>query len=278
MKLKTILINLDRNPERLKFMSKQLKEQGIEFERLQAIDGRSYVFSKVYDESLCIKKNGHPMTNGEKGCALSHINAYEEFLNSNSDYLLVLEDDIELPLDFFRVLDEVISNRDSGKESWEYLTFNYPAVGTIRLKLWMFSIYRIFVNGNKLMFFLNVPIFLIKFFILSIFSFFEKIRERIYVRIFRFGKPALFFRPLYLAGAYLVTRNGAKKLLNASQRSIIYPADRLPNIARVRNGLKFYAFVPLLVRQRRDLFESTLAQTNDFLAFKKAFGKSINDV
>jgi hypothetical protein len=91
----------------------------------------------------------------------------------------------------------------------------------------------------------------------------EKMREMIYSRLYRYGRPALFYRPLYLAGCYLINRHGAEKLLNLNKR-LEYEADRLPNVARVKNSLKYYAFVPLLVKQKREVFGSNITSDKTF--------------
>jgi GR25 family glycosyltransferase involved in LPS biosynthesis len=64
-------------------------------------------------------------------------------------------------------------------------------------------------------------------------------------------RPVRFFRPLYLAGGYVVTLEGAKKLLELSSPYLQYPADRLPNQARIQKNLQFFAIAPLLVRQNK---------------------------
>ena len=95
-----------------------------------------------------------------------------------------------------------------------------------------------------------------KFLAIAILSTFEGLREWLYKRIYTHGKPGKFLRPLYLAGCYLVTREGAQKLLKTQGNKIRYTADRLPNVARVKEGLIFFGFVPLLVIQQRDKFQS----------------------
>ena len=77
MKLKTYVINLNRSPERLEFMSNQLSHANISFEKIEAIDGKLFDFTNYYDEKLSQKLNGILFSPGEKGCALSHILEYE---------------------------------------------------------------------------------------------------------------------------------------------------------------------------------------------------------
>ena len=78
------------------------------------------------------------------------------------------------------------------------------------------------------------------------------------------GKPAHFYRPMYLAGCYLVTREGIKKLLDI-QNKIIYPADAIQNVARITKGLRLFHYVPLLAKQRRDKLASTMLDHGSYV-------------
>lgn len=103
--MKTYLINLDKNVERLAHMTKLLGEKGVEFERIPAVYGaelsreqKRNVFSWV--RSLCAV--GYRMTPGEIGCALSHLAVYDKVENS----ACVLEDDISIDGDLGEALNE----------------------------------------------------------------------------------------------------------------------------------------------------------------------------
>jgi GR25 family glycosyltransferase involved in LPS biosynthesis len=257
MNVKTVIINMKRNPERLDFMTKQLKENDITFEIQEGFDGSTYDFSGIYnDEAYKKLNNGNTMSLGERGCALSHRTAVEKFLASDATYGLIMEDDVELPSFFKNIIDEAVKNREDKKTSWEYLSFNYPSVGTKAIVLWLFLFFTMF-NGKKGLFkYLTLPIYGAKFIVISILSLLEGAREVLYKKLCHYGKPARFLRPLYLAGCYLITKEGAKKLLASQGDMLSYTADRLPNVARVQQSLKFFGFSPLYVIQRRDKFQS----------------------
>lgn len=257
MNFKVFLINMDKSAERLEFMSGQLERQNLAFEREAGVDGKHYDFSNAYDESLSQRLNGAPLADVEKGCALSHRNALEKIIEEDLEYALIMEDDVELPSFFRKVLDLELERRKRKETSWEYLAFNYPTVGYKFVRLWLFLVGEQFRKHPTFWLYLRIPVLILKFFGISFVSFFERIRELMYRKLFTYGKPALFFRPMYLAGCYLVTQEGAKKLLKV-QNKLIYPADRIQNIARMKYGLKLYWFVPLLVKQRRDKFKSTM--------------------
>ena len=71
------------------------------------------------------------------------------------------------------------------------------------------------------------------------------------------GKACLFLRPLYFAGAYILTQEGAQKML-AMSHQVLYPADRLPNQARIKKGMICRGYVPSIVHQDRDSFTSNI--------------------
>ena len=98
MKIVTYLINLDGSDTRLAQAKKQLDENGIEFERVSAFDGRGLNPSALpeYDEHHALSYMGRQLKGGELGCYLSHLNCAKLFLQSNADYAVVLEDDMVL--------------------------------------------------------------------------------------------------------------------------------------------------------------------------------------
>ena len=80
--MKIYLINLDRHPERLEHMRKQLN--GVAFERISAIDG----------------SNDPPTTKGlsrfELACLESHKLAWRQFLDSPETQACFIEDDLHV--------------------------------------------------------------------------------------------------------------------------------------------------------------------------------------
>lgn len=259
MNYKTYLINLKESKDRLEYMSHQLSALNMNFEIQEGVDGKTFDFSGIYDEAECVRLNGKPHTRAEKGCSLSHRRALDKFLaNPEAEYALILEDDVALPESFKEIIDQEIKKRTRGITKWEYLSFNYPSVGWKSVSLWLFLFFYLMKdNKTSLLQWIKLPIYLFKFIIIVVLSFFEGVRELIYKRIYKYGKPAHFYRPLYLAGCYLINRSGAQKLVELNAK-LSYAADRVPNIARIKKNLKHYAFVPLIVRQRRDKFESTM--------------------
>lgn len=97
--------SLDRRA-RMELALGQLKLENYEF--ISAIDGRKMSAADVNEKYNCKKSldvTGRGFSRGEVGCALSHQKAYRTLLGSDSDYALILEDDIELSVDTPEVLE-----------------------------------------------------------------------------------------------------------------------------------------------------------------------------
>ncbi len=119
------VINLDRSPDRLKKISKQLNDIGIKFRKFKAIDGnklkivnvktgqtedpKTFTIKKKFEnndeyivstESCSAKyKTDKKICNrylcyGEIGCAMSHLGIMHDIVKNNFRKTIILEDDI----------------------------------------------------------------------------------------------------------------------------------------------------------------------------------------
>ncbi len=265
--MKTFVINLNKDTERMSFMQKQLEFLEISFDRFSAIHGKEYGFGDEYDEAKAVIKNGKSLSLGELGCALSHRQIYEKIINENIDYALVFEDDIEiqdiLPINFKEIIKIEIEKNENKKlsQKWEYVSFDYPKPGIFFIKHYFVSLILNYNLNIKQKSILNkikyLAVSFIKYTFVILMSTFEGVRNFIFLNIFKKGKALNFYRPLYFAGCYLITNSGAKKLLEISN-PIVYAADRVQNRARVEKNLKFKAFCPLVVDQKREKFKSNI--------------------
>ena len=111
MKVLTYLINLDGSDARLARATEQLNQSSMTFERFSAYDGRGKALSEFpdYNESQTQKLLGRTLLNSELGCYLSHYGCVEQFLRSDADYLVVLEDDMKIATDFQQRVDEILT-------------------------------------------------------------------------------------------------------------------------------------------------------------------------
>ena len=98
-------INLERSPERRKFMEKQFAEMGImdKVTRINAIDGKN--IKNIYQGNIqniqysanYIKK----ITQYELACTLSHLLTIKKAYDNGNDIALILEDDAYLGFAYF---------------------------------------------------------------------------------------------------------------------------------------------------------------------------------
>jgi glycosyl transferase, family 25 len=96
MVLPVFLINLDRSPDRLAFMRAEAERIGLQFERVQGVDGTT-----VPDDlrPQFLKPDGSiigRLSVGEVGCYASHLTVHQRILAESSPCAIVLEDDARL--------------------------------------------------------------------------------------------------------------------------------------------------------------------------------------
>ncbi len=87
------VVSLARAMERRATMTKHLTELGLNFEITDAVDGR-HIPEATYTQMLV--RPDVPLSRGDVGCYLSHMNIYEQFLQTDANVALVLEDDATL--------------------------------------------------------------------------------------------------------------------------------------------------------------------------------------
>lgn len=118
-KYSTYLINLDRTPDRLSIMKNELAKCEMEFVRVRAVDSRNL------DTSKFIIKNHYKreISLGEIGCYMSHVKVMKQFLNSDNEFAVILEDDIKLQNDFKQIVEKVMDGYTllPEKHQWDIL-------------------------------------------------------------------------------------------------------------------------------------------------------------
>ena len=92
---KVYVINLKKDNEKLKSVTKELGTQHIVFERFDAIDGNT-----VKDDDRISKICNKFCYNGIKGCALSHRTIWEKALENRYEHTAIFEDDVLFNKDF----------------------------------------------------------------------------------------------------------------------------------------------------------------------------------
>lgn len=93
------VINLARRPDRLENMARQLNGQGLEWSRIEAVDGRDPV-TRLDEVAFVRPFMGKELTRAERACFLSHRNAWKTLIASDRSHAIVLEDDALIAPDF----------------------------------------------------------------------------------------------------------------------------------------------------------------------------------
>lgn len=92
---KVYVINLEKDTERLETITTSLVSQNIEFQRFNAILG-----STLKEDSRITKPCNIFCTDGMKGCALSHRTLWENIVENDYKYSMILEDDSHINSSF----------------------------------------------------------------------------------------------------------------------------------------------------------------------------------
>ncbi len=113
-KILTLVINLDRSPHRLAQISRQLENISWPWERLSAADGKNICMDdqNLVDVGAFKRKHGKMPLPGEVGCYLSHVWAMRRLLETDHDYLLILEDDLRIGPDLQAVIHALVQQAD----------------------------------------------------------------------------------------------------------------------------------------------------------------------
>ena len=116
------VINLDKSITRWQTIKKQALKQKINLSRFPAINGKNLNKEQLVNNKI-ITKNSNLYRNfnnkkGENGCALSHITIWKEFIKSNDEYLLVLEDDIIFTDNFKQKMKYYVNN---APKNWDII-------------------------------------------------------------------------------------------------------------------------------------------------------------
>lgn len=106
------IINLNRAPERWEHMSNTFSQAEIPAVRVPALDGKELVLPlKGFDGKKFQRCHGRNINVFEVACYLSHLKAWQLFLESNDEVAMICEDDLFFKPGCKEVLEEALSNR-----------------------------------------------------------------------------------------------------------------------------------------------------------------------
>jgi glycosyl transferase family 25 len=110
VKIAYLCVNLARAPERKAFMQAQADEFGIELEFIDAVDGQKIDIAEVADYAHEERLKYAPdLKPNEVACVLSHKMALRQFLESDADAAVVLEDDAVLGANLVAFVEAAVS-------------------------------------------------------------------------------------------------------------------------------------------------------------------------
>ena len=144
-----VFINLDRDVHRLTRITAELACYPVQAQRLSACwwaDLTPEQQTHWYSPELNADHYYKPLLNGEKGCYVSHIHAWQRLLDSDAKALVVLEDDVRLTTQFVDVV-VAIAELD---EPWDMVKL----IGRNQEKIRSF---KSLIPGTDLLDYLRVP-------------------------------------------------------------------------------------------------------------------------
>jgi GR25 family glycosyltransferase involved in LPS biosynthesis len=97
-RIRTFVINLRRRPERLVDFVKRNNTECPSFEVFDGVDGRA--LEPCLKVHKIFETGDYNYRRGIVGCAYSHLKIWHSFLQGKSEFCLVLEDDVQLTVNF----------------------------------------------------------------------------------------------------------------------------------------------------------------------------------
>lgn len=124
--MKVFVVNLDREPKKKAYITKECERFGLNYEIYRAVDGHS--LSEDFLKKNVLDYGNNFLTKGEIGCTLSHIRIYEKIIQEGLDYALILEDDAVLDDNINPLLAAFESQQNVIREGVYLLTGNFSYV------------------------------------------------------------------------------------------------------------------------------------------------------
>ncbi len=120
MKYKTLVINLDGSDDRWTSISQQCQRLELPTQRVSAVRGSALSVAEkreVYNETDNLKQYDKILNDGEIGCYLSHVRCWQQIVEQQLDFALILEDDAHL-VDSIQDCIRLLGN---SHQQWDYI-------------------------------------------------------------------------------------------------------------------------------------------------------------
>lgn len=119
LKSETLCVNLKRRPDRKDSMIQLFETNSIEnYSFFEAVDGSKIELGN--DDTTLFAGNDFNSNKGVIGCAKSHYNIWNNLLESDNDYYIIFEDDIQVCNDFKFKLDQIDTSGN-----WDIIHLGY---------------------------------------------------------------------------------------------------------------------------------------------------------
>lgn len=110
------LVSLKQDVARREKLKERFPETYSSFQHIEAVDGRLLPAKEYFEKTIGFYSyHKRVMTPAELGCALSHIQALTEFLNTSSSHAMIIEDDIIGKDEDFKLIADFIKAEFKGE-------------------------------------------------------------------------------------------------------------------------------------------------------------------
>ncbi len=122
LKMPLLVINCKEHKDRLNKFDKNAQKIGLDYYRLKCIYGKKFTDKQIY---TMYKKNLIKKTDWiniiEISVSLSHVNAWLKILNSNYEYGMICEDDIQFKRDFKKHVNLILNELQANNKNFDIL-------------------------------------------------------------------------------------------------------------------------------------------------------------
>ena len=119
------VINLKRDITRREYIAAHLKQHGVTYKIIDAVDGHDLTeaqIAKFYSPELALQKSHRVLENSEIACALSHLSVYKKMVDEGINEAIILEDDVVLHENYIQ---NVAMARQLMPQDWQILLLGY---------------------------------------------------------------------------------------------------------------------------------------------------------
>ncbi|WDE99161.1 glycosyltransferase family 25 protein [Lentisphaera profundi] len=123
--IKTYVLSMEKEIERRASLVCSLKDLGVDYELFDAVDGKQ--IGEDHPEYHLVNDSSRPdlykriLNAGEKGCFISHYRLWKKLIDSDDEWMCVLESDAQ-PMSSFK---QVLKSLSESGQNTEYVMLNY---------------------------------------------------------------------------------------------------------------------------------------------------------